>query len=185
MTAIAQTALLAMLLLAADAAPAQKGEGPDESVIVYACVIDGVRHYLSRKPVDATNCYAVTKYPPSAPRPGPGWEFVASMVDSDVYRMQRNANRSAAWVMYNYREVQPYKAGVGEHRSTIERWNLDCKEASMGTSQRTYYSDQFGTGTVVTTWQAFQKPLMSYAIPNSVGEAILNQACFSDSKKGL
>lgn len=161
--------------------------GNAAAATLYRCTgADRIPTYVS-KPVEGQECVTISRYTPAAPIPGKDWKLVSSLATTDIYFLDRSpkgsGRGSAVWVMYDYRVKQPWKDGIDEHQSSIERWSLDCHERTMGTTQRSYYSEALGTGEVVNNWQAIQKPLMSYAIPNSIGELVLDAAC-TVSKKG-
>lgn len=146
---------------------------------VYACIVEGVRHYTTT-PKEGGDC-KVINYNFESLDVGPGWVEVSKNEDQVTYLNDKSIFRSGdlagVWVMYHFINPQPASAGVGQHRSFVERINIQCKKQTIETLQRTFYSGAVGKGKAVGSWQPLSPTLPTYAIPNSVGAAIVRIGC--------
>lgn len=170
----------ALLALAATQASAQDPGTRLVEGTVYSYEKDGRRHYTSKPPEGVE--YRTIKYSfLEATRPDPGWVLVGEGADgASLYYLAKNMTRSgrsaSVWVMNNYAAGQSTPS-VGSFRSTVERWTVDCSDKSMGTQQTTYYAGAFGKDQVVGTWRPVMGPSTQFAVPGSMGEAVVDAAC--------
>lgn len=169
----------ALLVLAVTSAFAQDTGTRLVEGTVYSYMKDGVRHYSARLPEGVE--YRTIKYSfLEATRPDPGWVPVGQGEGMSLFYLATNMTRSgrsaSVWVMNNYAASQTAPS-MGSFRSTVERWTVDCPDKSMGTQQATYYAGAFGKNQVVGTWRPLGGPSMQFAVPGSMGEAIVETAC--------
>lgn len=178
----------ALVALAAMSATAQETELVQGTL--YRCdEASGLRSYAT-KPVVGADCKVVSYSFKQATQPAPGWVFVGldeRGAPGLLYYLDRSISRSgrsaSVWVMTSY-AANMVAQNVGNFRSSVERWKVDCLDKSMGTQQTTYYTSTFGTGNVVGTWRPVMGPSTVFAIPNSASEAIVNAACRKPAKAG-
>ncbi len=137
-------------------------------------------------PAAASTCEIVSSYKADdAPvsSPDPGWLLVGATAQHSFYYFDKNittkAGKTAVWTMSNYRDMQPGQSTqtYAAYRSLLERTVIECSERSAGVTQRTYYVEPFGKGEVAGSWQAIQSPVMSYAIPNTLGDMLITAVC--------
>lgn len=145
---------------------------------VYSCRVDGVLHYTST-PIAGGDCRTIN-YNYEELAVGPGWNPLTKDKEVSAYlndRVVRTGDKASVWVMYHFSKAVPAVSGIGQHRSYVERVDIKCKEQTLQTLQRTYYSGAVGQGQVVGEWRPLTAPLTSYAVPNSFGAATVDAAC--------
>ena len=146
---------------------------------IYACMINGVRHYMANPPKSG-DCKNI-KYNFAEVTPDAGWKQIGqdkkqlSYLNED--KIVREGTKRGVWAMYSMADAQPAYGSIGEHRSSVERLTIDCVKRTTTTLQRTYYTGAVGKGQVAGTWQPLSAVNPTYAVPNTIGEAMVDLSC--------
>lgn len=138
-----------------------------------------MRHYTTNPPKNG-DC-KVINYSFAEVTPDAGWKLIGqdkkqlSYLNED--KIVKEGTKRGVWAMYSMTDVQPRNGSIGEHRSSVERLTVDCLKRTTTVLQRTYYTGAVGKGQVVGTWQPLSVGSPMYAVPNTVGEALVELSC--------
>ena len=146
---------------------------------VYSCTKDGTRYYRSQ-PLEGADCRSIKYSFLESQQPGPGWVPIAEGDKMRMYYRERYivrlGDKVTLWVLDDYDETQN-QPGIGSYKSSIGRWELNCKEKTHNSIQSTYYTDRFGKGNPVGTLAMRGRSDPLYATPGSIGEIMVETAC--------
>ncbi|HSL03849.1 MAG TPA: surface-adhesin E family protein [Nitrospiraceae bacterium] len=94
----------------------------------------------------------------------------------DPATIRRNSNLVKMWQFYDYKTVQTM--GGIRFLSAKEQWEFDCAEGRSRVVARKEFSDNMGSGTMVSTNSQIGKwvPVM----PGSIGQTVWKAACSRD-----
>ncbi len=107
------------------------------------------------------------------------WRPLGKRHDAAVFLHQNikkaDNGRLAVWRDTEY-PFPDYFEKEHAYLSSRERVVIDCKAATFGISETSYYAERFGKGEVVGTSKATGQE-MSDAVPDSLEEHLINTAC--------
>lgn len=118
------------------------------------------------------------------------WQYVTKASAGDTFLMDFTSvapvgQYRKAWVQINHsalRETSGYPAK--KYHSTRLLYYFDCKSKLLGTYQTVRYSEKFAEGDVVETKSfKFDPKDLDDAVPDTVGETVMQAGCASDAQR--
>jgi len=114
----------------------------------------------------------------------PNWHGLGKTHDAAVFiHKQIRKTDNGMFAVWMHREL-PGPGYIEKERaylSTRDRIVVDCKNARIGATDMTYYSERFGNGAVV--WATRKKPEMIEVVPDSVEDLLVKTACTPKPRK--
>ena len=107
------------------------------------------------------------------------WEMVGQTGDMTIYADKNAAIRSEGkvrmWSLSDFKTIQTQE-GLKPYLSDISLYEYDCAERKSRLLQTTSRLGNMGNGEVAESI-TMTNPKWRYAVPDSIGESVLNAAC--------